>query len=488
MSRTNETHAFPEGFLWGGATSAGQVEGGWDEDGRGPSIADHLTAGARGERRRFTREIDPALYYPSHRASDFYHHYRDDIGLFAEMGFKVYRMSVSWTRIYPHGDDAQPNQAGIEFYRRVFEECRSRGIEPLVTVTQYEPPFDLAERCCGWANRSTIDAYLRLCKTLFTEYKGLVHLWLPFVEINLTTQPFGATMGAGILPAEEGPFPPDETDDAGVIARRYQALHHMFVASAKAVRLAHDVDPENQVGCMTSGGPSTYALTCDPADELANLKARQMDNWFFSDVQARGAYPGYALRFLRDRGIEIDVQPGDAEALRSGTVDFCSFSYYSTSCISAKGGELAEGNNVTGVANPYLKPSEWGWLVDPTGLRIALNEAWDRYQVPLYIVENGLGARDVLEPDGSVHDSYRIDYLRRHIEAMREAVADGVDLRGYMTWGCIDLVSEGTGQMSKRYGQVYVDCDDEGHGSFERHRKDSFFWYQKVIATNGRDL
>lgn len=481
--------AFPEGFLWGGATSAGQVEGAWDEDGRGPSIADHLTAGTRQSKRVYTREIDPSLHYPAHHASDFYHRYQEDISLFAEMGFKVYRMSVSWTRILPHGDDEVPNQAGVDFYRKVFEECHRHGIEPLVTVTQYEPPFDLAERIGGWTDRRMIDAYLRLCRILLKEYRGLVHLWLPFVEINLTTQPFGGTMGAAILPREDGPFPGSASDDtAADVARRFQALHHMFVASARAVRLAHEADPANQVGCMTSGGPSTYALTCDPADVLANLQAQQMDNWFFSDVAIRGRYPAYALRYLRDHGIKIAWQTGDAEELAMGTVDFCSFSYYSTSCISAKGGELVEGNNVTGVRNPYLKPSEWGWLVDPTGLRIALNEAWDRYQIPLHVVENGLGARDEPLPDGTVHDDYRIDYLRRHVEAMREAIADGVDLRGYMVWGCIDLVSEGTGQMSKRYGMIYVDCDDEGRGSFDRTRKDSFRWYQRVIATNGAEL
>lgn len=482
------TKVFPPDFLWGGSTSADQFEGGWDEGGRGPAATDHLTAGARGVKRVFTGTIDPQRYYPSHVASDHYHRWREDIALLAEMGFSVYRFSISWSRIYPHGDDAEPNAEGLSFYRDVIGECVAHGIEPLVTITQYEPPMNICREYGGWANRDTIDLYLRFCRTIFSEFKGLVRIWLPFVEINLTNTPFGELVGAGILPEQDGPFPPSrDRDTAAVLSRRYQALHHMFVAGAKAVTLAHEIDPDNQVGCMLAA-PSSYPLTCRPEDVLANLKAQQMDCWFCPDVQVRGAYPSYARRYFANQGIAVDIMEQDARILAEGTVDFVSLSYYSSVCVEAGGSRTAEGNNVNGVPNPYLEPSEWGWLIDPVGLRIALNEIWDRYNLPMYIVENGLGARDVVETDGGVHDRYRIDYLRRHIEQMRNAMEDGVDLRGYMTWSCIDLISKSTGQMSKRYGFVYVDRDDEGNGSLRRIRKDSFHWYRKVIASAGADL
>lgn len=399
------TKVFPPDFLWGGSTSADQFEGGWDEGGRGPAATDHLTAGARGVKRVFTGTIDPQRYYPSHVASDHYHRWREDIALLAEMGFSVYRFSISWSRIYPHGDDAEPNAEGLSFYRDVIGECVAHGIEPLVTITQYEPPMNICREYGGWANRDTIDLYLRFCRTIFSEFKGLVRI------------------------------------------RAEPAIH-----------------------------------------VLANLKAQQMDCWFCPDVQVRGAYPSYARRYFANQGIAVDIMEQDARILAEGTVDFVSLSYYSSVCVEAGGSRTAEGNNVNGVPNPYLEPSEWGWLIDPVGLRIALNEIWDRYNLPMYIVENGLGARDVVETDGGVHDRYRIDYLRRHIEQMRNAMEDGVDLRGYMTWSCIDLISESTGQMSKRYGFVYVDRDDEGNGSLRRIRKDSFHWYRKVIASAGADL
>lgn len=482
------TKAFPEGFLWGGATSANQFEGAWDEDGRGACVADHLTAGAHGVKRAFTREFDPDAYYPSHVASDHYHRWEEDLDLMAEMGFSVYRFSISWTRIFPHGDDDQPNQAGLDFYRHIIEGCRSRGMEPFVTLTQYEPPMSLSERWGGWIDRRTIDAFVRYCEVVFREYRGLVTKWLPFVEINLTTTPFGELVGAGILPGD-GPYPHDETlDTPADRGRRYQALHHMFLGSARAVLLAHEIDPANRVGCMMATGPASYPLTCNPPDVMANLQVLQRDAWFCPDVQVRGRYPSYMRRYFAEQGIQVEMVSGDEGLLAKGTADFFAYSYYSSYCVSASGENTAEGNNGHGVANPYLKASEWGWIVDPVGLRITLNEVWDRYQLPVYIVENGLGAVDVPETDGRVHDPYRIEYLRRHIEQMREAVTDGVDLRGYMTWGCIDLISESTGQMSKRYGFVYVDRDDEGNGTLARARKDSFDWYRHVIACNGVDL
>ncbi|MDE1576657.1 glycoside hydrolase family 1 protein [Actinotignum sanguinis] len=479
------TTRFPEEFLWGGATSASQFEGGWNEDGRGPSIGDHLSVGSRTTKREFSLSLDPNKHYPSHLAADHYHHWREDIALLAEMGFNVYRFSISWTRIFPRGDEDSPNPAGLAFYRALIDECLASGMIPMVTITQYEPPLYLAQEYGGWSNRKTIDFYLKFCETIMREFRGKVRYWIPFVEVNLTLTAFGEATSAGILPPE-GPFP-RETNSPERIQARYQAMHHIFVANAKVVKLAREIDPENHVGCMLAG-PASYPLTCSPEDNLANLQSLQRDCWFCSDVAVRGEYPGYMKRHMAEEGISITVEPEDADLLRAGTVDFIGFSYYSSSCISAEGQSGVEGNNLAGVPNPYLKKSEWGWLVDPIGIRIACNLVWDRYQLPMYIVENGLGAVDVVTEDGRIEDDYRIDYLRAHIEQLKEALADGVDLRGYMTWGCVDLIAESTGQMSKRYGFVHVDFDDAGHGSGKRTRKKSFFWYRDVIRSRGENI
>ena len=482
--------AFPDGFLWGGATAANQCEGAWDEDGKGPSVQDHLTAGSRRMPRGFTHEIQPGLSYPSHEAVDHYHRYKQDIALLAEMGFKVYRLSINWTRIYPQGDDEKPNRAGIEFYRHVFEECRAHGIEPLVTISHYELPYHLAEAYGGWSNRKLIDFYMRYCETLFTEYRGLVRYWLTFNEINTLMHPFGAVI-AGILPDHDGTaldlMGSVETPEAA--QRRFEALHNQFVASAKAVRLAHEIDPENKVGNMIAG-QACYPYSCDPDDVL--LAQRQVDasNFYCGDVQCRGAYPCWAPSLWRQLGVDLTRQAEmDAEVLKAGTVDFYSFSYYMSSTASAHPEAAEAGGNVFGgMGNPYLEKSDWGWAIDPKGLRWYLKTVYDRYQKPLMIVENGLGANDVRAEDGGFHDSYRIDYLRKHIVEMGKAVDDGVDLMGYTMWGCIDLVSASTGEMKKRYGFVYVDKDNDGNGDLHRERKDSFAWYKKVIASNGEDL
>lgn len=482
---------FPEGFLWGGATSAFQCEGAWNEDGKGPSVADHLTAGDRQTPRRFTREFDPALYYPSHEAIDFYHRYKEDIALFAEMGFKVFRMSIAWTRLFPNGDETEPNRKGIEHYRRVFTELRSHGIEPLVTLSHFEMPYGLMKKWNGWADRRTIDCFVRYATTCFTEFKGLVKYWLTFNEINLLMHPFGSVICGGLMPREDtvvalGPRreSPEETN------LRFQALHHQFVASAKAVQIGHAIDPQNRIGCMIAA-MVPYPRTCDPADILAAHRFMHEGNFYCGDVMVRGEYPAFARRLWAEQGVNLRWEPGDAETLKAGTVDFYSFSYYSTNCVSAhpeRYAETAGGNMMMGLPNPHLKASEWGWTIDPQGLRYFLNVVHNRYRVPLMVVENGLGAEDRVEPDGSIHDPYRIEYLREHIKAMREAIDDGVELMGYTTWGCIDLVSAGTGEMAKRYGFIYVDKDNQGRGTLERRRKDSFYWYKKVIASNGADL
>ena len=478
---------FPKNFMWGGATAANQYEGGWNVDGKGESVADHLTAGSHTQPRTFTHEILNSYHYPSHEAIDFYHQYKEDIRLFAEMGFKIYRMSINWTRIYPNGDDTLPNAKGIEFYRNVFFELKKYGIEPLVTISHYELPYALAKKYNGWTDRRLIDFYLRYCETLFTEYKGLVKYWLTFNEINVGMMSFGGLMSSGILPKEDGPmilFGLEETvEDRNA---RMNALHHQFLASALAVKLAHKIDDSYKVGSMI-GSSIIYPYSSDPNDVLdAQLKMRM--TYFCSDVQVQGKYPYYARRYFDENQITLNLLPEDKNILLEGKVDFHTFSYYSSGCASTNPEVIkTSGNMFFGVKNPYLESSAWGWQIDGTGLRILLNELYARYQIPLMVVENGLGASDEVV-DGRIHDPYRIEYARQHIVAMKEAIEDGVDLIAYTPWGCIDLVSASTGEMKKRYGFIYVDKDNEGHGTLKRLKKDSFDWYKKVIATNGEDL
>ena len=475
--------SFPKGFLWGGATAANQCEGAWNEDGKGLSTVDVIPFGE--DRMKVSRgikemlECDENHTYPAHEAIDFYHHYKEDIALFAEMGFKTYRMSVSWTRILPNGDDDIPNEKGIEFYRNVFEELKKYDIEPLVTINHFDTPIALIKKYGGWKDYRMIDAYLKLCKILFTEYKGLVKYWLTFNEINmLLHMPF---MGAGIL-YKEG----ENKDQIN-----YTAANHELIASAKAVKMAHEIDPQNLVGCMLAAG-QYYPYSCNPDDvwEAFNM---DRDNYFFTDVQARGAYPVWAFKRMEELGVSIDLSEEDKKALKEGCVDFISFSYYCSRCISTDEEVLknhSRGNAVfKAVVNPYLKASDWGWQIDPLGLRVTCNTLYDRYEKPLFIVENGFGAVDMVEADGSIHDPYRIDYMRKHLEALRDTVTiDGIPVLGYTMWGPIDLVSASTGEMKKRYGFIYVDKDNEGKGTLARSRKDSFYWYKKVIASNGEDL
>ena len=478
---------FKKGFLWGGATAANQFEGGWNEGGKGPGVPDHIRGGTVDTPRLWDKEIDPDVYYPSHQAVDFYHFYKEDIALYGEMGFKCFRLSVNWSRIYPNGDELEPNKEGLEFYHKVFAECKKYDIEPLVTISHYELPWGLSEKYNGWTGREVIDCFVRYATTLFTEYKDEVRYWLTFNEINIGVQSFGRIMSLGMLGEDHKPmFKMEETREEA--SDRFTALHNQFVASAKAVVIGHEINPENQIGLMIAGSMN-YPYTCNPNDVKEAQTKMQMSNWFCGDVQVRGHYPYYAKRYFKDNNIEVRMEPGDEEILEKGTVDFYSFSYYMSSCASVDPEALkAAGNMFTGIKNPYLKASDWGWQIDPEGLRIYLNEVYGRYEIPLMIVENGLGANDERAEDGKFHDSYRIDYLRDHIKAMAEAVEDGVDLMGYTMWGCTDLVSASTGEMKKRYGFVYVDRDNDGNGDFHRERKDSFFWYKKVIETNGEDL
>ncbi len=477
--------AFSKQFFWGGATAANQAEGGWNKGGRGPSNSDHITNGSHTVARRYTVGLNDENYYPSHNAIDMYSHYKEDIALFAEMGFNIYRMSISWSRIFPNGDDNTPNQEGIEFYRNVFEECKKYGIEPLVTINHFENPYNLYETVGAWDSREMIDYFMNYCQVLFTEYKDLVTYWLTFNELNFMTLPLGYKMHCGIPKDYEMSMKPDKDHD---MSKNYQALHHMLIASAKAVILAHEINSENKVGCMMAGMVS-YPRTCHPDDIILNQQTMKMMNYLCGDVHVRGEYPSFANKYFENNNISFKREQGDEELLKAGTVDFYSFSYYSTACRSNNPEfSTATGNLMMGLKNPYLEANEWGWQIDPQGLRYYLNEVYGRYQIPLMIVENGIGYNDEFV-DETVHDEYRIDYLREHIKQMDIAInQDGVDLIGYTMWGCIDLVSAGTGEMKKRYGFIYVDMDDLGNGSLKRYRKDSFSWYKQVILSNGENL
>lgn len=478
--------ALRKDFLWGGATAANQCEGAWDADGKGISVSDICTGGRFGESKRITPVLEEGTFYPSHDAIRHYEHFKEDIALFAEMGFKCYRFSISWTRIFPNGDETEPNEAGLRHYEEVIGECLKYHIEPLITISHYEIPFGLTKRCNSWVSREMIGYYLNFCRAIFTRYKGKVKYWLTFNEINSAVRPIGALLNQGILNDLENPTLFMEQPD--IPQQRLQGLHHMFLASAQAVQMAHEIDREYQVGSMIIYA-ANYPLTCNPDDVLMCQKYNRFYNYYCQDVQARGAYPAYAGQILKEMGVSLEKEPGDDAILKKGTVDFISFSYYMSSCQTADTDkESGEGNILGGVPNPYLKESEWGWQIDPKGLRYALNDLSDRYQLPLMIVENGLGANDQVEEDGTIRDDYRIDYLRQHIEQMKLAVEDGVDLMGYTPWGCIDLISASTGEFAKRYGMIYVRRYDDGTGDFARLKKNSFYWYKKVIETNGESL
>lgn len=468
-------------FLWGGATAANQCEGGYKEGGRGLANVDVTPHGKdrypvlAGKMKML--ELDSEHYYPALKSIDMYHRFREDIKLFGEMGFKTYRLSIGWTRIFPNGDELEPNEEGLKFYEELFKECHAYGIEPLVTITHFDCPIHLIKAYGGWRNRQLIEFYQRLVTVLFTRFKGLVKYWLTFNEINMILHaPF---IGGGIV-FESG-------DNEEQI--KYTAAHNQLVASAYATKIAHEIDPENKVGCMLAAG-NYYPYTCHPEDVF---KAMNLDreNYFFIDVQSRGEYPKYALKQLEREKIDIGVTAEDIKVLKENTVDFISFSYYSSRTASADPeiNKTTAGNIFASIKNPHLKASEWGWQIDPLGLRITMNAMYDRYQKPLFIVENGLGAKDVMTEHGEVIDDYRIEYLKAHIKSFMDAVElDGIELWGYTPWGCIDLVSAGTGEMSKRYGFIYVDRDDAGNGTLNRSKKKSFAWYKTVIATNGEVL
>lgn len=481
---------FQENFLWGGAVAANQVEGAWNVDGKGMSVADvamfkaHLDVKDYAGHVSITSEkIEKAMMdtdarsYPKRRGIEFYHHYKEDLALFEEMGFKALRVSIAWSRIFPNGEETTPNEKGLQFYEDLFTEMRRLEIEPIVTLSHYEMPLALSVKYNGWADRKVVDLFVEYSRVCFTRYKGLVKYWLTFNEIDsILRHPFTT---AGIIPDRC----PEGKEEEVV----YQALHHQFVASAMVTADCHRIIPGSQVGCMLTK-LTTYPNTCSPEDVELTLK-KNLQNYFYSDVQVFGEYPRLVKNMLERKKIRIDMAPGDEEVLRNHPVDYVSFSYYMSLTESAKEGlEKAAGNTIMGVKNPYLPSTDWGWQIDPKGLKISLIELYDRYKKPLIIVENGMGAVDKVESDGSIHDDYRIQYFRDHLRQMKEAVEEGVELFGYTSWAPIDLISAGTSQMSKRYGFIYVDQDDEGNGTLERSRKDSFYWYKDVIASNGKSL
>ncbi|WP_312540984.1 6-phospho-beta-glucosidase [Enterococcus sp.] len=473
-----------ENFLWGGALAAHQFEGGWNADGKGPSVIDVMTAGAHGVPREIHERIEPDTFYPNHEAIDFYHHYKEDIALFAEMGLKCLRTSIAWSRIFPNGDEEEPNEAGLAFYDNVFDELLKQGIEPVITLSHFEMPLHLAKEYGGFRNRKVIDFFAHFAETVFTRFKDKVTYWMTFNEINNqmdTDNPLFLWTNSGVKVAD-GENPREVM---------FQVAHHELVASAKAVTIGKKINPKFQIGCMISHVP-IYPYSCDPADIVAAQETMHQ-RFFFSDVHVRGAYPSYALKEFAREGYHIEMPAEDAAILREGTVDYVGFSYYMSTVVK-HGVNHQSTDNVNGglansVENPYIQSSDWGWSIDPDGLRYTLNNLYERYQLPLFIVENGFGAIDQPAADGAIHDQERINYLRAHIEALQKAVDyDGVALIGYTLWGIIDLVSFTTGEMKKRYGMIYVDRDNAGHGTMARSKKDSFDWYQRVIATNGESL
>ncbi|MDY4761504.1 glycoside hydrolase family 1 protein [Streptococcus thoraltensis] len=485
-------YQLPANFLWGGATADFQFEGGFNEGGRGLLSHDFETDGSLKIPRHHTMTLpngeiikpkssfflaekvpenaQPIFledeYYPSHKAVDFYHRYKEDIALMAGMGFNVFRFSICWTRIFPTGEEEKPNEEGLAFYDNVISEMLKYGMEPLITICHDELPMALALKYDGWSSRHVINAYLKYCKVLFERFGDRCRYWLTFNEIN-AVRGFGPT----------GVRNPDGQD-------RYQAVHHMFVASAKAVKLGHEMMPGSQFGAMYAMS-ELYPASSKPEDVFHRLQARR-ENWYFIDTMGRGYYHPYVKEIWRKHGVKnIKMDSDDQILLKEGQLDFISFSYYRSNVTQAGDPWF----NVGGSPNPNLETTPWGWSVDPLGLRHVMNEIYDRIQKPIFIVENGMGAIDEPDQNGNVQDDYRIKYLRDHLRAMADAILiDGVDCLGYTMWGPIDLVSLSTGEMKKRYGFIYVDMDDKGKGSLDRTPKKSYYWMKKVIETKGAYL
>ncbi|ENY8964028.1 6-phospho-beta-glucosidase [Clostridioides difficile] len=471
-------------FLWGGAVAAHQVEGGYNKGGKGISIADVMTAGTHTISRKITDGVIEGLNYPNHEAINFYENYKEDIRLFAEMGYKCFRTSIAWTRIFPKGDESTPNEDGLKFYDDLFDELLKYNIEPVITLSHFEMPYHLVKNYGGWRNRKLIDFFVNFCEVVMNRYKDKVKYWMTFNEINnqsITTNPIYAFTNSGIIYEEQ-------EDKEEVM---YQAVHYEFVASAKVVKIGHEINPEFKIGCMVTAMPS-YPYSCNPEDMIKFVESNR-EQLMFTDVHVRGHYPRHTLKLWERKNYNLDITEEDKKILKEGIVDFIGCSYYLTTVVTADKTMKTTGNDSAGkadvVENPYLKTSDWGWNIDPVGLRFYLNQLYDKYELPIFIVENGFGAEDVLKSDNTVDDDYRIEYLASHIREMKNAIEiDGVDVIGYTVWGCIDPVSFTTGEMKKRYGFIYVDKNNDGSGTLKRYKKKSFDWYKKVIKFNGEIL
>ena len=460
-------------FLWGGAVAANQLEGGWNKGGKGVSVIDVMTAGANGVPREITDGVIPGKNYPNHEAIDFYGHYKEDI--------KCFRTSIAWTRIFPNGDDEQPNEEGLQFYDDMFDELLKYGIEPVITLSHFEMPYHLAKEYGGWVNRKVIGFFVKFAEVVMKRYKDKVKYWMTFNEINnqsnVDADIFGWTCSGVKF---------SEYENKKEVM--YQAAHHELVASAMVVKMGHEINPDMKIGCMCSFVPF-YPYSCNPADIMTATECMH-ERFHFMDTHVRGHYPAYSLKEWEREGYQIKMEPEDEAILAEGKVDYIGFSYYMTNAVKADvkndTTQATDGSSSNSVPNPYVKASEWGWQIDPVGLRYALVTMYERYEIPLFIVENGFGDIDVLKEDGTCEDDARIAYLKAHIEEMKKAVEiDGVDLLGYTPWGCIDLVSFTTGEMKKRYGFIYVDKNNDGSGTLKRSKKKSFDWYKNVIASNG---
>ncbi|MCH1941954.1 glycoside hydrolase family 1 protein [Holdemania massiliensis] len=477
-----------EDFLIGGALSALQTEGAWNEGGKGIAAYDYYTHGMSSVfREDFSFKEDPQKNYPNRRGIDFYHHYREDIALMAQMGIRCLRTSISWPRIFPNGDDEKPNEEGLQFYDALFDEMIKYHIQPLVTLSHFEIPMHIVKEYNGWTDRRVIGFFKTYCQTVFERYKKKVKLWIPFNEINGVADP------GTFRPGGYSPFAGCQTDPNldQAMTMLFQAAHHQLLASAEAVILCHKIIPDARIGGMIAMQLS-YPYTCNPKDICYNLEEMERHLYYYSDVFIRGDYGYYARRVREKYHATLTVTKEDAEILKKGKADFLAFSYYSSSVVCAeKQLDITDGNLFASAVNPYLERSEWGWTKDPLGLYISCKELYSRYQKPLFIVENGLGAHDevVKEKDTfRIHDPYRIQYLKEHLMEVLRAQEDGIEIIGYLEWGPIDMVSGGTGEMEKRYGFIYVDLNDAGQGSGQRIKKDSYSWYKNVIATQGEGL
>lgn len=476
-------HEFHDKFLWGGAVAACQIEGAYDVDGRGLSTSDLRAYDPKLKRSDIKKEggdtlagiqaamQDTIRYYPKRYGIDFYHTFKQDLALLKELGLQAFRTSISWSRIFPHGDEEQPNEKGLQFYDQLIDEIIKNGMEPIITMSHYDFPIHLVTEYGGFANRKVIDFFVNYAGVLLRRYKGKVKYWIVCNQVNLVPAvQFGSL---GIY----------EDQSEHMEELMYQAVHHQFVAGARVIQLAREIDPDARMGTMVADG-TFYPATCKPQDVILTMKKNRMQ-YYFTDVQLRGEYPGYALRYFQDNNIHLHMQKQDLKLLKTYTMDFLAVSYYYSKIVDSDRNTMEP---FDGEQNPYLKPTPWEWRADPLGLYNCLSQYWDRYEKPLMIAENGLGALDVVEEDGSIHDAYRIEYLRQHITQVQECRKDGVTILAYLSWAPIDIVSSSSAEMSKRYGYIYVDLDDYGKGSGKRLKKDSFYWYQRVIETNGKEL